>query len=80
MVGHTGYNAALRYIPPLVVSVSLTFEPIFGSLLGWAMGVTDAPGWGTASGGATILVAVAAVVVAADARREKDADRSAGAS
>ena len=35
---------------------------------------------GTASGGATILVAVAAVVVAADARREKDADRSAGAS
>ena len=49
MVGHTGYNAALRYIPPLVVSVSLTFEPIFGSLLGWAMGVTDAPALRSAS-------------------------------
>ena len=74
MVGHTGYNAALRYVPPLVVSVSLTFEPLFGSLLGWAMGVADAPGWGTTWGGATLVLAVAAVVVSADARRETDAE------
>ena len=74
MVGHTGPGAALRYVPPLVVSVSLTFEPLFGSLLGWAMGVADAPGWGTTWGGATLVLAVAAVVVSADARRETDAE------
>lgn len=37
LVGHTGYNGVLRYVSPLVVSISLTMEPLFGSLLGWAM-------------------------------------------
>jgi drug/metabolite transporter (DMT)-like permease len=33
LVGHTGMNGVLRHISPLVVSISLTLEPLFGSLL-----------------------------------------------
>lgn len=49
LVGHTGYNGVLRYVSPLVVSITLTFEPLLGSLLGWAMGVSDKPGRGSHS-------------------------------
>ena len=36
LVGHTGYNSVLRYVSPLAVSISLTMEPLFGSVLGMA--------------------------------------------
>ena len=70
LVGHTGYNGVLRYISPLAVSVSLTMEPLFGSLLGWGLGVAAPPGWPTFAGGAMLTAAVVLVVVATK-RREK---------
>jgi hypothetical protein len=54
-----------------VVSLALTLEPLFGSLLGWALGVAGAPGWRTFVGGAALVAAVGFVVVASSRRAEK---------
>ena len=70
LVGHTGYNGVLRYISPLAVSITLTMEPLFGSVLGWAIGVSTAPSWRAFLGGAVLLAAVV-VVVASQAARAK---------
>ena len=72
LVGHTGYNAVLKHVSPLVVSVSLTLEPLLGTVLGYAAGVADAPGWRTAIGGAAMTVAVAVVVVAEANRKRRN--------
>ena len=50
LIGHTGYNAVLRHVTPLVVSTALTLEPALGSALGYFLGVADAPGAQTAPG------------------------------
>ena len=63
LVGHTGYNAVLKHISPLVVSTSLTMEPFLGSALGYAVGLADAPGWRTGLGGVVIVAAVITVIV-----------------
>ena len=64
LVGHTGYNAVLKHISPLVVSTSLTMEPLLGSALGYAVGLADAPGWRTGVGGIVIVASVVTVIVA----------------
>jgi drug/metabolite transporter (DMT)-like permease len=63
LVGHTGYNAVLKHISPLVVSTSLTMEPFLGSALGYVVGLADAPGWRTGLGGVVIVAAVITVIV-----------------
>ena len=74
LIGHTGYNAVLRHVTPLVVSTALTLEPALGSALGYFLGVADAPGAQTLLGGAAVVCAVA-TVIAASARRHEDAGR-----
>jgi len=71
LIGHTGYNAVLRHVTPLVVSTALAFEPALGSALGYFLGVADAPGAQTILGGAAVVCAVA-TVIAASARRHED--------
>lgn len=44
IVGHTGANFALHHLPPLVISVSILWEPLVGSFMGWIVGVQDNPG------------------------------------
>lgn len=39
-----GFNALLKYMAPLIVSLACNMEPLLGSLLGWAVGVVAAPG------------------------------------
>ena len=34
IVGHTGLNTVLKYLAPLVVSLSMTTEPLIGSCMG----------------------------------------------
>ena len=68
LVGHTGYNAVLKHISPLVVSTSLTMEPLLGSALGYAVGLADAPGWRTGVGGVVIVASVVTVIVAKETR------------
>ena len=70
LIGHTGYNAVLRHVTPLVVSTALTLEPALGSALGYFLGVADAPGAQTLLGGAAVVCAVATVIVASARRHQ----------
>jgi drug/metabolite transporter (DMT)-like permease len=71
LIGHTGYNSVLKHVSPLVVTMALTLEPVFGSALGFFLGVADAPGAQTLLGGVVVVCAVATVIVAT-ARRQRD--------
>ena len=73
IVGHTGFNALLRWLTPLSVALAFQLEPLVGSLIGWAMGLVPRPGWGTWVGGGALLVATG-VVTAASARRGQGED------
>jgi drug/metabolite transporter (DMT)-like permease len=43
ILGHTAANAAVKYIPPLALTVAALWEPILGSLLGYAAGLEGKP-------------------------------------
>eukprot|EP00164_Ancoracysta_twista_P006496 GFYU01009049.1.p1 GENE.GFYU01009049.1~~GFYU01009049.1.p1 ORF type:complete len:428 (-),score=61.08 GFYU01009049.1:146-1429(-) len=65
ILGHTGCNALLKYVSPIVISVTLLFEPIIGSLIGWAIGTEDTvPGMYTYIGGAILIGGAGCVTVA----------------
>ena len=61
LLGHTGLNAALRWLPPIIISVGLLFEPILGSVIGLlVLGTIEVGVWTVLGGimmiaGATIL-------------------------
>lgn len=58
IIGHGGYNWALRHLPPLFVSIALVGEPVLASLLGWWL-LGEQPGWRTGAGGILILAGLA---------------------
>jgi drug/metabolite transporter (DMT)-like permease len=66
LLGHTGLNTCLRYISPLVVSVSVTLEPVLGSLIGWLFFDAGVPGAWTWAGGAVLMTGLITVVVASN--------------
>ena len=35
ILGHTGLNYCLKYVSPLLISISVTLEPVLGSIIGW---------------------------------------------
>ncbi len=35
LMGHTGINTLLKWVSPIVVSISLLFEPVIGGIVGW---------------------------------------------
>ena len=35
LCGHTGVNTVLRWISPIVVSISMLMEPVLGAIIGW---------------------------------------------
>lgn len=70
IIGHTGFNALLKWMPALLVSLALTLEPLVGTFIGWAIGVAQVPGVWTYSGGAVLLGSTAIVVVAGDKRQQ----------
>ena len=55
LVGHTGINGVLKWIPPLVISVALVMEPLIGSIIGWALGQDSLPGFYTWLGGPLMI-------------------------
>ena len=56
LLGHTGFNWALRHVRAYVVSVVLLFEPLGATLLAvLVLGRGEIPGWNTLLGGAAIL-------------------------
>jgi drug/metabolite transporter (DMT)-like permease len=67
LLGHTGLNWALRYLPAYVVNLTLLGEPVGATLLAAALpGIHELPGAATLAGGVLIL---AGIYVAARAAR-----------
>ena len=63
ILGHTGLNTCLRYTPPLVVSTSVTMEPIIGSLIGYAIFDSGLPGFWTWIGGPILIAGIMLVII-----------------
>lgn len=55
IVGHTGFNTLLRFFPPLVISMAFPLEPIVGSMIGAAAGISNLPGPLTWVGGGIMV-------------------------
>jgi drug/metabolite transporter (DMT)-like permease len=78
ILGHTLANSALQELNPLVVSVCILWEPLIGSILGWAVGVQGVPGAATLVAGPILIVGAAVTTIGArdskwDANRVFDA-------
>ncbi len=68
LLGHTGLNWALKYLPAYVVNLTLLGEPIGATLLAAVLpGIRELPGRATLAGGALILMGI--YVTARTARR-----------
>tara|TARA_X000000368_G_scaffold317774_1_gene255132 strand:+ start:572 stop:1519 length:948 start_codon:yes stop_codon:yes gene_type:complete len=61
LLGHTGINAVLRWIPPLTISMMLIMEPVIGSIIGWIVGVDSVPQIWTLIGGVLMVSGLALV-------------------
>jgi len=66
LIGHTGLNTCLRWMPPLIVSVVMIAEPVIGSIMGWALGVEDIPGEWTWIGGILMITGVTMVTLTSE--------------
>ena len=55
LLGHTGLNAALKWLPPIIISVGLLFEPILGSVIGLVVLGTIEVGLWTVLGGIMMI-------------------------
>lgn len=63
-------------MPPLLIALALTIEPLIGTFIGWELGLAQIPGIWTYSGGAVLLASTAVVIIAGD-RRHQAADAAA---
>jgi drug/metabolite transporter (DMT)-like permease len=71
LLGHTGLNWALRYLPAYVVNLTLLGEPIGATFLAATLpGIRELPGFATFAGGGLI---VAGVYAAARSARQRPA-------
>ncbi len=75
LVGHTGINAVLRWVSPLVISVSVLFEPIIGSLIGLMLGTSSVPGIWTWIGGCLLLTGMGMVILAEGTDHQAEASK-----
>ena len=64
LVGHTGINGVLKWLPPIVISVSVLIEPILGTFIGILLGTTTYPDNWTLIGGSIILFGLYLVITA----------------
>jgi drug/metabolite transporter (DMT)-like permease len=77
IIGHISFNAVLRHISPLVITVALTTEPLFGTLLGAALGVASPPRLFAYLGGVVLMGSTLLVVYSEGKRKEKEKEASA---
>jgi drug/metabolite transporter (DMT)-like permease len=60
LLGHTGLNYALRYVPAYVVNLALLCEPIGATILAMLIpSIHEFPNWGTVVGGVLVLYGIA---------------------
>ena len=62
ILGHTGLNYCLKYVSPLMISISVTLEPVLGSLIGWMFFSTGIPGMWTWIGGPILMLGLISIV------------------
>lgn len=59
MIGHTGQNWALRYLPAYVVNLTLLGEPVGATLIAWLLpAIAEVPPASAVTGGALILAGI----------------------
>ena len=68
LLGHTGINAVLRWIPPLTISMILIMEPVIGSIIGWVVGVDSIPQLWTIIGGSLMISGLALVTFGSESQ------------
>ena len=71
LVGHTGINATLRHLSPLVVSVTLVMEPLVGSIIGWGLRTAGVPGVWTWIGGPLMIAGTVWVTISSQRTTER---------
>ena len=71
LCGHTGINTILRWIPPIIVSITLLFEPVIGGLIGWLWTGELTLGIWTALGG-PLMLSGAIMVTLEEGRNDRD--------
>ena len=62
ILGHTGLNYCLKYVSPLLISISVTLEPVLGSLIGWMFFSTGIPGFWTWIGGPILMLGILSII------------------
>ena len=70
--GHTFVNIVLGRLSPLVVSVAMQTEPLFGTIFGMLVGMSDPPKIYTIVGGIVNLIATLLTVHATATREEQE--------
>ena len=71
LIGHTGYNYALRHLPAWGVGAAALGEPIGATAIAWILpAIAEPPGWPVLAGGALCLAGIGlALAGSAGARR-----------
>ena len=60
LVGHTGFNYALRYLPAYTVNVGFLAEPVGATLIAWALpAIAETPSATDLGGGVIVLAGIA---------------------
>ena len=72
LLGHTGINAVLRWIPPLTISMMLIMEPVIGSIIGWIVGVDSIPQIWTLIGGILMVSGLALVTFDSESKEASE--------
>jgi drug/metabolite transporter (DMT)-like permease len=63
LMGHNSINASLRWLPTILISVTLLMEPFLGGLIGWFIGVEQMPDMWTWIGGPIMIIGTALVSI-----------------
>mmetsp|Transcript_32074 Transcript_32074/g.76227 ORF Transcript_32074/g.76227 Transcript_32074/m.76227 type:complete len:412 (-) Transcript_32074:512-1747(-) len=71
VLGHTVFNSLLKWMSPLVIGISLMLEPVVGSFMGWAVGVSDAPSVSAWLGGFFMFLATVTVTISSHYRQRR---------
>jgi len=74
LIGHTGINGVLKWLPPIVISVSVLIEPILGTFIGILIGTADYPDHWTLIGGSIIMIGLYLVITAEESEQFDDTE------
>jgi drug/metabolite transporter (DMT)-like permease len=74
MLGHTGINYALGYLPAYVANLASLGEPVGATLIAWILpAIAEVPPPQTLLGGGMILIGIALGTLGFTRQTEKDA-------